>query len=388
MTILTTELILHPSENVAQGLTHGGEMNKSVVLTNAAQGMPPIDEEMRLNGRSGVNALHNKVFYNIETASNGIAIDTYTAFISNFVSDQVVFSLIKGTATDVWGDVYTDDKYGLGYLAQDLTISQSISYNAGTNETTVIFDSLGAAYNHFRVGDRLLFTQRNPFLGVNDVDPIGYRFVSNPTTSVTYASDRVTAVFPGSVPYTYFRSRTIPIQNQQTGESENVTVPTRICSVIDYGDVECTFNVSNNTSSHGTYDAAELLGRNVGAIQQVVTITFDTASTFSAVSSVAGVTLTSGTRSSTWEPLDGNGDAYLAVPSTFWTNDGSGDWVAGDTIQIETIPAIVPFYIICEIPAGVNITGFNPAEMATTDIGTGSTSVPVYVITGDVTNNP
>ena len=131
----------------------------------------------------------------------------------------------------------------------------------------------------------------------------------------------------------------------------SVTIYTRVASCIAAGDVKQTFSETGNTSAHGTSEVANILARNIGAISQIITITFTTATDFSAVSNQGGVSLTGGNRLSTWQPPNSLGGYYLAVPSTFWPNDGSGDWQAGDSVQIHSEPPAIPVFCVIDVPA-------------------------------------
>lgn len=329
--IQSSEIIFHPAVDTTQTNSAGGRMNKALTLVSNTIGnvFPDVEESQRLDGLTGTNALRAKLFVNVENMDN----KTYrnaTVFLGNVLDSDYVQSLIPGNFANVWADVSSGRKYGAGLLAS------APSYNSGTDTTTLVVNTRGASYLHFATGDRIAIV--NKAVPTDSTGHLEFKDI----TGIAWSGNQATLTVDGPLRYSYPTQRTL----------NDVTIYTRISSGIKYNDVACTFTVSNNTSVHGTYNNTQLLPRNQGAITQTITLTFISGDSFQALSNIAGVTLTTGSRGQTWAPLDNSGDAYLAIPPAFWTNDGVGDWSAGDTLQIHTEPCALPFFWVVDVPVG------------------------------------
>lgn len=303
------------------GATPTGGLDKNYPLGQAVaeQLLPNITPPMRDSGA----VLIAKVFANVESPANETA-GKPLVFLFNPVSPIYPVSLIKGTATNVASDVNTAQKYSTANLAAGQTITANSS-------TSVIINTLGSAYAQFITGMKCVLTNQE-----SPLDTVGKRDYLT-IQSVTWNGDQATVTFTTPVKYSYDSSRVV----------NGKTVYTRLASAISYDNVKVAFAVSEKTSTLGTYDESKLQGRNVGCIQQSITITFDNANSFTAVSTT-GASLTAGNRNTAWSPVDNLGNQYLSIPADFW----GGVWSAGDKLTIAITPAIIPFFVRYDIPAG------------------------------------
>lgn len=303
------------------GATPTGVLDKNYPIGQAvaAQVIPNITPAMREAGA----VLVAKVFANVEAPTNETA-GTPIVFLFNPVSPIYPVSLIKGTATNVASNVNTAQKFSTANLAAGQTITANSS-------TSVIINTLGSAYAQFASGMKCVLTNEE-----SPTDSVGKHELLT-IQSVTWNGDQATVTFTTPVKFSYDSSRVV----------SGKTIYTRLASAVSYDDVKVTFAVSNNTSALGTYDVSKLQGRNVGCIQQTITVTFSDANNFAAVSTT-GASLTAGNRNTAWSPVDNNGNAYLSIPADFW----GGVWSAGDSLTIAITPAIIPFFIRYDIPAG------------------------------------
>lgn len=329
--IQSIDIIQYASLDRTDTDNNGGRMNDQIILTSNTAGnlFPDVTETERLDGRTGTNALRAKIYPTVRNNENK-TYKTAKLWIDEPLISNYVASVIEGNFADTWGDVKTNRKYGVG------NIDSVPSYSGGTGKTTIVVNTKGASYNHLQTGDLMVITD---LATIDDATGKKEFFTAE---NVVYAGDQATITVDGQLRNAYNTSRVVGSE----------TVYTRVASCIEYGDVACTFSVTNNTSAHGTYDTNELLPRNVGAISQIITLTFTSATAFDAVSNISGVTLTSGNRTALWEPPNPDGGNYLGVPASFWTNDGSGDWQAGDSVQIHTEPPSQPVFAVLDIPAG------------------------------------
>lgn len=323
--VQASEIITYGAATTADGDANGGRMNHLAELPTNQVGtlFPDILESQRLDGRFGQNAFAQKVFRAIrnpdnKTYANGVLYLGYP-----FETPGYTLELVPATHTGVWGDVKANRRYGIGRLSAIPT------YNSGTGKTTITIETAGSSFAHFQAGDTVAITDQ-----IDTTDATGHvEFL--PVENATYTGTSCELICTGALRYTYATSRL----------SGGVTINTRVASVAEYGDVKCAYSVSNNTSAHGTTDVAEILPRNVGAKHQTLTLTFDSATTFQAVSNLADVeTVVSGSINATWSPTDTNGNEMISVPAAFWT----GNWASGDSVQIHIEPAGMPVFLVIQ----------------------------------------
>ncbi|OQW92831.1 MAG: hypothetical protein BWK78_00445 [Thiotrichaceae bacterium IS1] len=329
--IQSSEIIIHPAVDTTQTNSAGGRMNKAITLVSNTIGnvFPDVEESQRLDGLVGVNAMRAKLFANIENQDNKTYRDA-TVFMGNASNFNYVQSIIKGDFSNVWADVGAGRKYGTGLLYDAPT------YNSVTNTTSIRVATRGVGYGHFATGDRIAITDKS--LTTDNTGHLEFKQV----TAVSWNGDVAILTVSEPLRYSYATQRTL----------NAVTVYTRVASCATFGNVACTFAVTSNTSAHGTYDITKLSPRNKGAITQIITITFDSTTVFQAASNIEGIEIIGGNKNNIWEPTDNSGEAFLMIAPEFWTNDGAGNWAAGDSIQIHTNPCALPFFLTLDVPAG------------------------------------
>ena len=229
-------------------------------------------------------------------------------------------------AHDVWNDVSAARNYGCGTLNTALNANQ-----------TIIINTRGYTYDQFKNGDLLcVVSQTNPEDTTGEIE---YPRIDQ---EPTWNGDQVTVHIDTPLSYAYPVSRTV---NDQT-------IKTRIASCIEYGDVQGTISTSDKTTAHGTVDESQVIVNSIAGTSQTLTITFESGLDFNVVSNVSGLTLANGQKTSDYEPQ--NDDyllPFLTIPADFWTNDGAGDWVAGDTVKIHTNPCAMAYWIVVDVPA-------------------------------------
>ena len=353
MPVSRSDIALYKAANEVQTDAHGGGLNRlALVPSNIFENLiKDISPQERATGKQGENARRHKSFFVVNNTANlnykdaGVAIfgvrkQNQTTGAMEYINWDGYYSyhLRKGTLTDTWATAKTGRRYGMGLLAAEP------AYNATTYETTLLVNTSGQAFVDFKYeagGDnRIVITNL-----ASDTDETGTFDTLTLTSNPVWNGDQVALKISGQIPHAYTPLRTL------TSNGVSASIPTRVSSVMDFGTVKCTFEVLNNSSAHGLVDEAQLFGRNVGAIEQVITITFAANGVdFTAVSNVSGVTLSGGNRHSEWSPSNSAGQAYLYVSDTFWLNDGNGDWASSDTIQIVTHPPAMGFYVTVEFP--------------------------------------
>jgi hypothetical protein len=327
--ILPNEIVTYPSISIVDGDANGGRMNHLIELPNNAVGVfPDILEAQRLDGRIGTNALTQKVFRCVRNAENKTYTDALLYLGFPFDAAGHVLEITPATHTSVWSDVKSLRRYGVGNL------SNAPAFNGATGKTTIVVQTAGSGFNHFQVNDEIIITNQ-----LSTTDSTGTMEVLT-IESATYVGTECTIIVNGRLRYNY----------QPTRLSGGVTINTRVASCAPMGDVKCGFSASANSSAAGTFDPSKILARNMGAKHQTITVQFNSATTFTAISnqSEIGSSVVSGSVAATWEPQDNFGQPMLSVPSEAW----GGTWASGDSIQIHITPPAMPVFLVIQVQAG------------------------------------
>lgn len=341
MAIVASEILYHPGSDQSQADTAGGKMNSAITLTPGTVGSPiaALTEAERTNGVTR----KYKFFAKLADADNTPGQNT-VAWPVFWLDGDAVFSMIKAGFSDTYADVSADARYGVGRLKS----GQSLT---GGSSTSVVVDTRGSGYAHFRDGMKVMIHDQT-----DPDDATGKKEIATVTTAV-YAGDECTLTFSAAVTNSFARTR----------DKSGVTVYTNVCGVIEYGEVKGVATVGSSSSAHGTTDAAQLSVPSVGGTTQTLTVTFTSTTDFSVVSD-RGYTLAAGSKNSTYAPTNpDNGSAYINIPAAFWTNDGGGDWAIGDSAQIAIEPAACPFFIEIDVPSGASVANL---ELATNRVET------------------
>ena len=323
MPIVESEINVYRSTTTdPTGTTDGGRFDRTKPITSGA--LAGLIADINDAERTAGNERHYKMSFVNEDTENLTFKNAYM-FLAFSLLNDVVVSLINGTPTSTWGDVSANAKMGCGTLATALT----------AGDQTIVVDTRGAAYDHFNNGDVIAITDSENLT----TDLNGKLEYVTIDQEPSYAGNQVTLHVSTPIVNSYALTRTGPTIDPLT---------TRVASVISYGDVKASLTVGTKVSTAGTYDDAVvgLVVPNATAIEQVITLTFDSSSTFTAASNVPGVTLPSGGTGSTYT------SDYIVIPTGFWT----GTWANGDTLQVTTHAGEMPVHLHVDIPAGAAAT--------------------------------
>ena len=326
MTILRSEILFRPAKNTTQTTAHGGKMDWQSEIPGGvlAAFIRDFTESERVAGATR----YYKIFTHNSDNGNLAATDILLYIAKSFTGD-FVGSLKAGTLSNTWADVSAARKYGVGTLATALS----------PGDSTIVIDTAGAAYAHFQNGDEIIIHNKagTGNTGVDDnTGGIERHVISG---APVWNGDEVTIAISGQIASTFPTSRTV------SGEA----VLTYIASSPPSGDAETTVTVQNNTSVAGTLDVNDIVAPNIGTIDQTISLTFTSATAFTAVSNDAGVTLPAGNIASTYAPLNSTtGTELVTIPPAAW----GGTFVAGDSVQVVTTPSARAVFLVVECPAG------------------------------------
>jgi hypothetical protein len=323
--IQASEIVTHPAAAMNQTNSAGGVINSDITIASGAIGnvIEDITEAERLNGIQR----HYKLFAKIGNPDNKIYKQA-RIFLQHPLENDYYTSLIKGDFDELWNDISANRKYGSGNLKTGTALSPG--------DQTLIIDTRGVSYAHFQQNDLIVITDK-----LDTTDITGHSEFARINQPVSWNGDEATIHFDTPLRHAYADQRVL----------NNTTIKTHISSCIEYGDIKAQATITDNTSAHGTTDNSALIYNHIAAISQTITIAFQDTNNFTATSNIGGITLPAGQKTVLYEPQNPTYlKPYITIPATFWTNDGAGDWAAGDTLKISTTPAAIPYWLIIDIP--------------------------------------
>jgi hypothetical protein len=133
----------------------------------------------------------------------------------------------------------------------------------------------------------------------------------------------------------------------------------RLASVLELGDITATVsNLSATVAGDGALGA--ITRSNRGAIEQIWTLTFTSATDFRLEGDTLGQNIAIGSTVADFAPMNASLSApYFTLPVAAW----SGAFAAGDTITFTTHPAAVGIWIVRVTPAGSAVTPDNGVSL-------------------------
>ena len=103
------------------------------------------------------------------------------------------------------------------------------------------------------------------------------------------------------------------------------------------------------TSASGTFDETQVTVGNIGSMYQQVTLTFTSATAYTATSDLVTFSPNTGTINSTYAPTNvGAGAAYFSIPSAAL----GGTFSTGNTVVFKTTPPAMALWEKRVIPVG------------------------------------
>lgn len=333
MTIIDSELLMFKSKEVSDVASNGGLMD------NLAQTISGV-----------VNNVWPSVFKAERVAGSTKYRKTFLKVAND--DDDVLFN------PQVWMDIITQGDDWVTFIESDQIEIQSgitgaedhfgcssLFTNVAAAAGSIVVDvenaklATGGADEIFRDGGTIRITNKDTpssGTGTEEIHVIN----GVPTVSGT----EVTITLTGTLANTY--------------NTDDNSYGTRVMSVLEPSNIEGSYDsFVDTTAGDGAYDDLTYppLLDNIGTINQEITITFTGATTFTAVSDVAGVTLTGGNTTTDWTPSNPD----VTKPYVILEFDGfSGTWASGDTIVFNTVPAAIAIFQKREVPAGAgSLTG-------------------------------
>ena len=150
-----------------------------------------------------------------------------------------------------------------------------------------------------------------------------------------------------ATPYSY-TGTTVTVQLADPVANAYATATTWGSGCIAGADLVPVIGATTPTTSAGTENnALPIVGDNKGTVAETITITFSSASAFSASGTVSG-SLGTGSVSSAFAPVNpASGTPYFTIPANHFT----GTWASSDTVVFATTPAAQPVWLKEVVPA-------------------------------------
>jgi len=329
MSILSTELIFYKSAVVTDTTLNGGVMSNNSITSGGLQNVfPNVLSAERVAG----STKYRKVFLKVANDDDLSLLD------SKFWLDDVTAGgdwacFFAATQTDTQADITgSERKYGAGTLKTTVVAAATVITVTVENSTlTGIFVN----GDMLRITDKLTpssVTGNEEFVTISGVP------------SVSGSDVTITLAAPGLI-------------NGYTAGTG-----TRVMSILEAGDIECSVSNWVETSTAGTFDETTypVICDNIGTIEQTWTLTFLDASNFTVVGNTVG-SLAAGIRSSDYAPNNSNfTKPYFTIELEGW----DGTWVVGETIVFKTHPASYAVWEKRVVPAGCSSLSNNKVTLA------------------------
>lgn len=317
MAVLNTEMKLYKAQENSDAGTNGGLLTSNLITSAVGNLFPAVTQSERTAGITR----YRKAFAKVDNDADTALLNAELMVNKKTPGDDYIV-MIAGTQTDTQSAI-SGDQYGMGTLDSDVSSSATtldVLVEEGSEEM-------------FKNGYTVFITD-----GTNS------EYVT--LTSVpSVASDVVTLTFTGD-----------PLVNSYT-----VAGGTTIHAVLDAGTIQGSYSGFTVTSASGTYDDTTypIAIDSIGAIAEDITITFDSATTFTVAGTVSG-SLGSGNISTDLSPTN----AAFGKPYWVLESDGfGGTWASSDTIDFSVTPAAFPIWLKEVVPAGASSLSANSTEV-------------------------
>lgn len=336
MTIIDSELLMLLSETISESTDNGGRMDNTASVTSGVLNnvFPSVFRAERVAG----STKYRKTFFKCANDDDDTLYSPQIWLDRRTPGDDWVV-IFAATQTDTQNDITgSEDCYGCAILQTDVVAG------AGSIVVTVEDSTLitGAADVIFRNGDTIRITNKNTPDASTGTEEL---HVINGTPSAS--GNDITITLTDTLVNAY--------------NTDDNLYGTRVMSVLEPSDIEASFSGFTGTSAgDGAYDEVlfPIVLDNIGTIEQTVTLTFTSATTFTASSNVSGLSLTGGNTTTNYAPSNSDvSKPYFTMDFSGW----SGTWASGDTVVFSTHPASTAIWQKRVVPAGASSLSGNRA---------------------------
>lgn len=330
MAILDSEIVWRPAALVSDSTPaqNGGRMLFSQIVSAVKNNLFP---DVSQSERNAGSVKRRKAFIHIASAQDSALLNV-RLFLDALTpaGDFVVF--YPGTSTDT-EDQMVARPYGVG------TLHGAASAGATQVQVDCEHNAQYATLQPVRVGD-LLRVSDAPGTGGSGHE----EFVT--VSAVSYGASFATIDFTPALANAYAMGVTL------------------VSSVLELASIAGAISAPVVASSAGTLDAAtvgNLVANNKGAIPQTWTLTFNSATTFTASGHTVGALPSAGATSADFAPTNpATGTPYFTLKASTW----GGTFAVNDTVVFTSDPASVAIWYRREVPAGTSSLANDYASLA------------------------
>lgn len=309
MPITPNDIKWKRSQTVNDTNSNGGRMSAQEIPSGVKNNIfPDVPKAEREAG----SVKYRKVFIDIGNIGDLDMIDPLV-FVDTPTQGQDAVHLLPATFTDTQSDIDSSYKeYAAGFLESPLL--------PGDSSLIVQLDIAGS--EPFVIGDKVRITNEDSAgAGTYELHTIH---------SVTHSQSTASITLDGEVANAF-----------NTGIS-------RVATVYEASNISVGLVNFNNTSQNGVLSESAIQVGSLGAVHEIVSLTFNSATTYIATGEVSGA-IGSGNRASDFVPLNpATSTPLFTIPASAW----SGTFVSGETITFETRPAALPLWYKRIVPAG------------------------------------
>ena len=329
--MLATDIKHYKASVVTDTSANGGRVSINEYVTSG-DGMvtilPDITPAERL---AGITRMRKVFIRNMNSA--GEVLYNPKMFLKNPSPSGDIIALKKATATDTQGTNAATRYYGT------CTVTGG-SITAGA--TTIGITLERSDHNPFVNGDTICLMQLN----TDTLAIVDYEFHNNITVTASGTSGTITLETGDQIMKNY---------------SGTVTVAS---VVVNDRALKTEYNNPLVTSAAGTYafSEANLYGDNIGTDDDIITLTFTSASAFNASSNLFG-SLGAGNITSDFAPVH---PTFSRPRFTLKKNGFGGVFASGDTISFEMKAASFAVFFVNIVPAGISSYKGNKVGFVTT----------------------
>lgn len=337
--MLNTDLKVYLPKTVNDLATNGGLMSNNMVTSGVVQNVwPHVPRAERVSG----SKKYRKLFCKVGDDADGTLIAPQY-WLDDITPGDDWFTFFAGTMTDTLADITgwetgadTKRKYGVFRISSDITAGTKTIVGELEDSTLGTGADIIAA-----IGDTIRLTDKaDPTSSTGNEE-----FLTIDTVSVTDTEITIVAI-------------------EDIANNYLVSSNARVSTIYEPGDVSCSYDAPVVTSASGTVDDSTYppILDNIGTIEQTITITFGDASNFTAVSNVAGVSLSSGNITTAWSPSNPDfSKPYITLEVGFFT----GTYANGDTVVITTHPAAIALWEKRVVPPNATSQSNNKITLVT-----------------------
>ncbi|EFL53113.1 conserved hypothetical protein [Solidesulfovibrio fructosivorans JJ]] len=311
--LVSSEIIIRKSAVVTDTASNGGRMSKHAVTSGANRNF--LRDWTLAEAQNG-GTMYRKFFLHAANADGLTYSQAGLHLLAPSAADERV-ALFAGMATDTQADLsVSPTTYGAGTL-QAAVAAGATTFAVALKDTDLLY---------FHDGDTVCLYQAGAATdGSEDV----YEYHDNITVSHAAGVDTITLADGDMAANAY-----------AAGDG--------CASVLQCGDIAPTVAMTAMTSAAGIVDVSGITPDAIAGIDHTVTITFTSATAFSAVSDVLGA-LGAGTIGNAFAPTNADFTRpYFTIAASVW----SGTFAAGDIVTLGQTAAAAAFWMRSVLPAG------------------------------------